>query len=135
MLAPNHRLRSLVVPSSTEGELTGPGRKQLLLFRGHTGRGPKRRRDGEPRREPRARMPWPLLMQRTWGVDVLACAGCGGRMQLVAVATQPRAIQRLLAGMSKPSDLPVTRLARGPPVDQLGLFSAEDAAGVAVAAA
>ncbi len=129
LLAPNHRLRSLVVPRSDDGELTMPNKQLPLLGR----RRRKRQRDGRLRQEPRPRMPWPQLMQRTWGVDVLACARCGGRMKLVAFATEPRAIQRLLAGLGEPYEVPDTRLARGPPTGQLELFGADDDARVAAA--
>ena len=39
---------------------------------------------------------WPDLMRRTFGVNVLACARCGGRMRVVATIDDPVVIRRIL---------------------------------------
>jgi hypothetical protein len=39
---------------------------------------------------------WAELMRRTFGVDVLACPRCGGRLRLVALIDQASVIQRIL---------------------------------------
>jgi hypothetical protein len=38
--------------------------------------------------------PWVELLKRTFGVDVLACSGCGGWMKLVAMRTEPTSVTR-----------------------------------------
>ena len=40
---------------------------------------------------------WAALMRRAFGIDVLACPRCGGRMRLIATVHDPGAIRRLLA--------------------------------------
>jgi len=47
---------------------------------------------------------WAELMRRTFGVDVLACPRCGGRLRLVALIYQASVVQR-----------PEPRPARAPP--------------------
>ena len=39
---------------------------------------------------------WAELMRRTFGVDVLACPRCGGRLRLVALIERALMIQRIL---------------------------------------
>jgi hypothetical protein len=58
---------------------------------------------------------WAVLMQRTFGLDVLACPRCGGRLRLIAVIEQPAVIKRLLGHLGLPTELPVPRPARPPP--------------------
>ena len=119
VLAPAHRLRALVVPKPDEDETRAP--KQLRLF--GTGRQPTYRSDGKPRAEPRPRMPWQQLLKRSFGVDTLVCPECGHRpMKLVAMATRPAAARSLLASLGLSTQVPPTRLPRGPPESQLGLF-------------
>ena len=47
--------------------------------------------------EPNLRyLPWAELLRRTRGLDVLRCVSCGGRMELVAVVTDPALAQEIL---------------------------------------
>jgi len=55
---------------------------------------------------PRRNYPWALLMRRVFACDVLACDGCGGRMQIVAAIQASDAIRRILAGLALPSRPP-----------------------------
>jgi hypothetical protein len=54
-------------------------------------------------------------MRRTFGVDVLACSRCGGRLRLVALIDQASVVRRLLRHLGLPTDLPEPRPARAPP--------------------
>src|SRR5581483_5480648 len=54
-------------------------------------------------------------MRRTFGVDVLACPRCGGRLRLVALIDQASVIQRILRHLGLPTDVPEPRPARPPP--------------------
>ena len=58
---------------------------------------------------------WAELMRRTFGVDVLACPRCGGRLRLVALIDQASVIQRILRHLGLPTDVPEPRPARPPP--------------------
>ena len=66
-----------------------------------------------PRR--RAYRPWAELLMRTFGVDVLACPRCEGRMRLLAMITEPRATARFLRALGEATDVPARAPARGPP--------------------
>jgi len=46
--------------------------------------------------KPRSRT-WAALMHRAFGIDVLACAQCGGRLRLIATLHDPAVIRKILA--------------------------------------
>ena len=72
----------------------------------------------EPPPPPAARKwSWPDLMRRTFGVDVLACARCGGRMRVVATIDDPVVIRRILCHLGLPTAAPAPR---PPPSDLFG---------------
>ena len=58
----------------------------------------------------RSRHPWPWLLQRVFAVDILTCPRCQGAMRLVEIATEPDAIERVLA-----SEPDAAAAARAPP--------------------
>jgi len=43
---------------------------------------------------------WAALMHRAFGIDVLACAHCGGRLRLIATLQDPAVIQKILAHLA-----------------------------------
>ena len=59
--------------------------------------------------------PWAELLKRCFSIDVLTCTGCGGRMRLVALVTEPASIRRFLRGLGETTDAPARAPARGPP--------------------
>ena len=70
---------------------------------------------GEPPPPPAARKwSWPDLMRHTFGVDVLACVRCGGRMRVVATIEDPVVIRRILTHLGLPTAAPAPR---PPPAD------------------
>jgi hypothetical protein len=58
---------------------------------------------------------WAELMRRTFGLDVLACPGCGGRLRLMAVIGQGPVLERILRHLGLPTDRPELRPGRAPP--------------------
>jgi hypothetical protein len=66
-------------------------------------------------RLPGAHRPWAELLKRTFGVDVLACPKCHGRMKLLAMVTEPASFARYLVGIGEPVDVPARSPNRGPP--------------------
>jgi hypothetical protein len=54
-------------------------------------------------------------MARTFGIDVLACPRCGGRLRLIAIIEQAAVIDRILRHLGVPTEIPAPRLARAPP--------------------
>jgi hypothetical protein len=71
----------------------------------------------EPRRTERrgSYWPWALLMRRTFGLDVLECPKCKGRMKLLALVIDDRSIARYLKKIGEPTDAPARAPPRGPP--------------------
>jgi len=61
---------------------------------------------------------WAQLMRRSFGFDVLACSRCGGRLRLVATIDQRAVVDRILRHLGLPTDLPVPRPARAPPLGE-----------------
>jgi hypothetical protein len=59
---------------------------------------------------------WADLMRRTFAFDVLACPRCGGRLRLVSLVEDGAVIGRILRHLRLPTDLPVTRPPRAPPL-------------------
>ena len=43
---------------------------------------------------------WAVLMHRAFGIDVLACAHCGGRLRLIATLHDPAVIRKILAALA-----------------------------------
>jgi hypothetical protein len=64
---------------------------------------------------------WAELMRRTFGIDVLDCPRCGGRLRLLALIEHARMVERILRHLGLPTDRPEPRPARAPPrhVDDL----------------
>jgi hypothetical protein len=58
---------------------------------------------------------WSELMQATFGLDVLACPKCSGRLRLVAVILDTRVARRILEHLGRPAAPVATAPARDPP--------------------
>ena len=48
-------------------------------------------------------------------IDILACGECGGRLRLLSTITDRAAIEKILAHLGLPTDLPTPAPARAPP--------------------
>ena len=98
VLAPASKLRARIVPKPTVAPAPIAGESP------------------EPKKVAGSRYrPWAELLKRCFSIDVLTCTGCGGRMRLVALVTEPASIRRFLRGLRETSDAPVRAPARGPP--------------------
>jgi Putative transposase len=71
----------------------------------------------KPRR--RGRFPWASLIWRVFLKDVLECARCSGRMEIVAAVTSPAGVLRILEHMGLSSVVPPVHLPRPPPQAEL----------------
>jgi hypothetical protein len=69
----------------------------------------------EPAKARGAYRPWAELMKRTFGIDVLQCPKCKGRMELLAVVTDPKSISRYLRALGESDEVPQRAPSRGPP--------------------
>ena len=60
------------------------------------------------------RIPWSVLLRRTFDVDVLECMMCHGRLRVVAAIDDPLAARALLEQLGLPTDAPAQARARDP---------------------
>ena len=90
VLAARAAWRPEIVPGSEPGEATSRPAGRM------------RRRPSEARHGYR----WAELLRRTFGIDVLACPRCGGRLVLIALIERSDVIARLLGHLRLPSELP-----------------------------
>ena len=79
-----------------------------------------------PRRPPTAvtssrNVAWSDLMRHAFGLEVLSCRDCAGRLRFVAVVMKPTEIRRILANLGLPTDPLPIRPARPPPGQAYGL--------------
>lgn len=78
------------------------------------------------------RVEWAVLLRRSFDVDVMACAKCGGRLRVVAAITEREPVQRILAHLGLPTEATPPARSRDPtddlddvePADQLELMLA-----------
>jgi len=66
---------------------------------------------------------WAQLMARAFGVDVLACARCGGRLRVVATVEDPHAIRAILESLGLPAEGPQPDPPPPPPAEAGGLLA------------
>lgn len=74
-----------------------------------------RRAAGAQPRDSQHRTPWADLLQRVFAIDVLRCQLCGGRREILAMVTEGRVVQAILAALDLPADPPPVHAARAPP--------------------
>jgi hypothetical protein len=98
VLAPASKLRSRIVPKPAAPPATTDDPDA-----------PRPNRGGSRYR------PWAELLKRTFGVDVLECPKCKGKMKLLAVVTEAKSIQRMLRHLGEATEPPAREPARGPP--------------------
>ena len=75
-------------------------------------RAPARWGQPEPEAQRPRRLAWAALLARTFGLDVLACPKCGGRMRIVAAVMDPEQIARLCDHLGEPAQAPVVQPSR-----------------------
>ena len=57
---------------------------------------------------------WASLLKRVYDIDVFECP-CGGRMRVISVIEDPKAIKKILDHLHLPSEVPKIHPARAPP--------------------
>jgi hypothetical protein len=63
------------------------------------------------------RVDWASLLRRSFDVDVMACAKCGGRLRVLAVITEREPVRRILAHLDLPTEAAPLAHARDPTDD------------------
>jgi Putative transposase/Transposase zinc-binding domain len=100
--------------ATARAEVAGPGRAISLSESAPAEIEPAPAADEPTKVASRRNRTWAVLMQRTFGLDVLACPRCGGRLRLIALIEQPAVIKRVLGHLGVPTELPVRSPARPP---------------------
>ena len=60
---------------------------------------------------------WAVLMQRTWGLDVLACPRCARKMRVLSTITELATIRRILTHLGVRAD-PLPRAPAPDPTEE-----------------
>jgi hypothetical protein len=104
ILAPAARWRSRIVPAVSADECNYSScsdcavKKREKTAKGKNGQNAN---IGHPRN-----YSWAELMKRVFGVDVLKCDRCGGRMRILCAINPPAAIKKILDCLGLPSRAP-----------------------------
>ncbi|MFH1131974.1 MAG: transposase [Pseudomonadota bacterium] len=65
------------------------------------------------------RILWSALSMRVFKNNVLACPKCGGRLRLVALIKEPKALRKICEHLGFPTELPKPAPARPPPQTEI----------------
>jgi hypothetical protein len=84
VLAPNAKLRSAIVPSSTATEATAATPEET------------------PQPSAPAHISWARLLKRVFDIDLEHCPHCGGALTIIAAILDPAAIAKILAHLRLP---------------------------------
>ena len=99
VLAPNAKLRAMVVPKNGREEATG--------------------KSGLPATEPGcahgrpARISWARLLKRVFQIDIEHCPNCGGQLKIIAAILESAVIERILTHLGLQARAPPRVPARG----------------------
>jgi hypothetical protein len=101
VLAPSARWRPHIVPAISAEEYTFSSCQDCAVKKGKKNSKGKNGRNaniGHPRN-----YSWSELMKRVFGLDVLKCNRCGGRMRILCAVNPPDAIKKILDCLGLPS--------------------------------
>ena len=127
LLGPRGGLRREVVPARERGEGCAKAHGRGGSSRSRSGRVEGEDPAPPPERPSRGTswIDWATLLRRTFGLDVLACPRCGGRMRVIALITEAGAIRKILHAMKLPPEIPRPLPSRAPPQGEFD-FAQED---------
>lgn len=103
MLAPNAKLRALVVPQ-------GPMQKENAIEAAAAGECEAEAFQGHP-----LRISWARLLKRVFDIDMQHCPSCGGgELKIIAAILERPAIEKILAHLGLEPQRPPKAPAHGP---------------------
>jgi hypothetical protein len=106
VLAPSARWRSRIVPAVSADECNYSNCSDCAMKKREKTAKEKNGQNaniGHPRN-----YSWSELMKRVFGVDVLKCDRCGGRMRILCAINPPDAIKKILECLGLPSRPPLS---------------------------
>jgi hypothetical protein len=95
VLAPNARLRSKIIPQTSQNTNDIPDNPKAPSHRTNT-----------------ARISWARPLKRVFNIDVEICPHCGGPLKIIAAIQIPSAIARILGHLGLPTGAPPKAPAR-----------------------
>ena len=100
VFAPRAKLRAAVTPAHR-----GVG----------AARQPGRSAEEKPPMPPHVAMNWARRLKRVFGIEIETCAGCGGRLRIIASIEDPEVIARILSHLERQEQAQLSLGARAPP--------------------
>jgi hypothetical protein len=98
VLAPNAKLRALVVPQGSEPAAPTTPRAEFEANCAH--------------HRP-VRLSWAKLLKRVFEIDMAHCPNCGGELKIIAVILEQPMIEKILTHLGLQARAPPRALARG----------------------
>lgn len=110
--------------------LIPPPRANLLRYHGIFAPNSKERKRVVPlsnanaadQKQARPNRSWSELLRRSFSIDIMACAACGGKMRLISHLEEPVVVTRILGHLGLPTEAPKLFPPRAPP--QVVMFEA-----------
>ena len=96
VLAPNAKLRRLVVPCRSDGESNDNTEQE------------------DPALTPRQHISWARLLKRVFNIDIQICPHCQGNLKILASIEDPPTIVKILKHLGLPTRAPPRARARHP---------------------
>ena len=103
MLAPNAKLRALVVPQVVPQEPEAPAHEAK----------PAECEAGCAHHRP-VRLSWAKLLKRVFDLDLEHCPNCGGELKIIAAILEQPVIEKILTHLELQARAPPRAAARGP---------------------
>ena len=104
LLAPSARWRPCIVPAGKTDEYTFSSCPDCAVKRAK--KNAKEKNGQNPNMAHPRNYSWSGLMKRVFGLDVLKCDRCGGRMRILCAINPPDAIKKILDCLGLPSRSP-----------------------------
>ena len=79
----------------------------------------KQAEDKKERSEYPAQAKWAELLKRSFAIEILKCAKCGGKMKLVSIIQDPVVAKRILEAIGLSAEVPLKAAPRAPPTNAL----------------
>jgi len=98
------RLAALVPPprmhlTRFHGVFAPHSKLRVLVTPAHRGMGAKPQEEPPPPRH--VAMSWAQRLKRVFGIEIDACAGCGGKLKIIASIEEPQVIAKILSHLDK----------------------------------
>jgi hypothetical protein len=80
---------------------------------------PEQAEDRKEKSEYPAQAKWAELLKRSFAIEILKCAKCGGKMKLISIIQDPAVAKRILEAIGLSAEVPLKAAPRAPPMNDL----------------